>query len=255
MQLQFNNTDLFIRTDNSGLVNITDVWKGVGSPDKKSPTDWLSRESAIELIDTLTAILNTPKMGVLKSNRGRYGGTWAHKNLALSYAKWLNPALHLAVNQAFIERLEEEKNPELAVERGNARAERSWTKQGKSPEWIERRIMSITARKSFARVLASHGVHHNGFRNCTNAIYTPMYGGSSEVVRTKKQLKPTENIRDNMSLVELGAILLTESLAAEAIEQQQASGNGECELICGKTAKVIAQSVLAARKGQNSPTP
>lgn len=113
---------LFDKTQNSILGNVrsdgdmlslTDLWKAANSPNKKDPSTWQRRESTIELIDTVCNFLNTPKMGVLKSKRGKSdGGTWAHKNLALAYAKWLDPKLHILINEVFFQRIEEEKNPD-----------------------------------------------------------------------------------------------------------------------------------------------
>ena len=54
---------------------------------------------------------NTGNRGVLEKRdfksviyvkRGRSGGMWAHPVLALEYAKFLSPALHYEVNEAFL---------------------------------------------------------------------------------------------------------------------------------------------------------
>lgn len=46
-------------------------------------------------------------MGVLKSKRGKTGGrTCGHKQIDLSYAKWLDPKLHVLVNSDFFDRIE-----------------------------------------------------------------------------------------------------------------------------------------------------
>ncbi|WP_051041091.1 KilA-N domain-containing protein [Fibrisoma limi] len=244
MLVHLNNSEVSVRQDSGGLVSLTDLWKAMGSPSKKSPNDWQNREATEELIDTLCGILNTPKMGVLKSKRGRHdGGTWAHKNLALSYAKWLNPELHIAVNQAFLERLEEETNPELALTRGQERAVRGWQKQGKDDRWIEQRIKSVSQRKAFASTLGKHGVRREGFRNCTNATYMPLYGGTSEVVRHKKGLEKSENIRDHMNELELAAVNLSEKIAQHTIEHNNLWGNAECETACLSAARSVAKAL------------
>ena len=251
MQIQLNNSELKVRANPDGLISLTDLWKATGSVREKAPNFWVNQEATQQLIETAAGILNATQDCILKSAKGRSGGTWAHKNIALAYAKYLSPELHLAVNQAYLERLEEEANPVLAIERGNARAERTWSQQGKSKEWIGQRIFSVATRKYFAGVLAQHGVAGNGFRNCTNAIYVPMYGGTTTVVRAKLGIGPNVPIRDNMSMIELSTIQLAENVAAEAIDRQQASGNAQCELVCGRVARVIARSVVDARKAAN----
>ncbi|QHV99266.1 KilA-N domain-containing protein [Spirosoma endbachense] len=248
MHIQLGTSELDIRSEANGLVSLTDLWKSMGSPDKKSPTDWQERESTIDLIDTLTAVLNTPKMGVLKASRGRYGGTWAHKNLALSYAKWLSPELHLAVNQAFLERLDEEANPELAIQRGTERAVRKWKADGKSDKWIEARLKGVATRNSFTKTLAAHGVKYGGFKVCTNAIYTPLYGGTAEVVRLKKGLPEKVNIRENVSALELKAIEFAEAMAQENIDAMNLKGNAQCELACTHASRSVAKALIDNKK-------
>ncbi len=152
-------------------------------------------------------------------------------------------------SQLETERLEEEANPELAVERGNARATKAWHKQGKKESWIDARIKGVSTRKAFTSKLATHGVHGQaGFRNCTNAIYTPLYGGTTEVVRMKKDLSPKDSIRDNMSEVELAATQLSELLALQTIEDQNLKGNGQCELACSHAAKSVATAILQNKR-------
>lgn len=230
-------------------ISLTDFWKLAGSLDKKSPSDWQSREATTELVDTLCEVLNTPKMGVLESTRGRTtGGTWAHKSLALAYAKWLDPKLHLLVNQVFFERIEEEANPELAVQRGNERARKTWLKCGKDEKWIEARIKGVATRKHFANVLAAHGVVREGYRNCTNATYSGLYGGSTEVVRLKKNLDKKVSILDNMDEVELAATQFAEVLALDKIQKQGLRGNAQCELACTAASKAAANAIMQSRK-------
>lgn len=197
------------------MISLTDLWKEAGSVNKKDPNTWINRESTIELIDTISTFLNTPKMGVLKSKRGKTGGgTWAHKNLALAYAKYLDPKLHVLVNEVFFERIEEEKNPDLIIDRAIATYER----KGKDRKWIATRMDSKIKRNHFTSCLAEHGVTKDGYRNCTNAVYNNLFGGTAAVVREKKGLDLKANVRDNCSIVELAAISLSEALSMEDID-------------------------------------
>lgn len=59
-----------------------------------------------------------------------------------------------------------------------------------------------------------------GYRNCTNAIYEPLYGGTASVVREKKGLIKGQSVRDNMSRVELAAVGLAEALASDEIDKK-----------------------------------
>ena len=71
-------------------------------PDSKRPADWLKLNSTEELINELSKRENIP-FKVVTPNKGRYGGTFAHELLAISYAGWISPKFQLEVNQAFID--------------------------------------------------------------------------------------------------------------------------------------------------------
>ena len=236
-----------VRRDAEGRYNLTDLWKLAGRDENRKPALWQQTLEAKAFFKAVVRILNVSEDYILRTKRGRAGGTWASEQVFVEYAQYLDARLAVLVNQAFIERVEEEKNPELAVQRGNERATKVYEREGKDASWIASRIVSITTRKAFTFRLASAGVEHNGFRACTNAIYAPLYGGSSEVVRMKKGLSKQQNIRDNMSLVELGAVMLSESLAAEAVQSNNLHGNAACELACNHAARSVAKAIMASR--------
>lgn len=213
-----------LRTEGE-MSSLTDLWKAAGAPKNKDPREWLRFESTMQLTDTVMGILNVGENHIIKTKKGKGGGTWAHKQIALAYAKYLDPKLHLMVNQVFFERIEEEKNPDLIVDR----AIKTYEKKGKTAEWISQRLEGKGKRNEFTSTLAKHGVVRAGFSNCTNNIYAPLWGGGSNVVRMKKGLSKKDNIRDNMSDIELDAVKFAESLAKNRIEKYQLSGNAQCE--------------------------
>jgi hypothetical protein len=226
---------------NGEMASLTDLWKAAGSPNKKDPYTWTTRESTSELIETVCSMLNTPKMGVLKTSRGKgKNGTWAHKNIALSYAKWLSPELHILVNQVFFERIEEEKNPDLIVDRAIS----TYQKKGKTQEWIGRRIEGKLYRNEFTKTLAAHGVEKEGFRNCTNAIYEGLYGGTSSVVREKKNIPANASIRDNIPAFELEMVKFSEALATEKIRRENIQGNAKCEMLSREASKMVGRDIF-----------
>lgn len=126
--------------------------------------------------------------------------------------------------------------------------EEKYLKQGKDAKWIEQRVESVGTRKFFTATLKQHGVKNEGYRNCTNAIYIPLYGGTTAVVREKKGIDKNKSIRDNISRSEVAAINLVEQLASERIENEDAFGNAQCEVICSKASKAVANAIIQARK-------
>lgn len=226
------------------LLSLTDLWKAAGSPENKRPIDWQEKESTKEYIETLAITFNSAEKALLKTKKGRWGGTYAHKSIALSYAKYLDPALHVLVNEVFFQRIEEEKNPDLIGQRYI----KAYEKRGKSADWTAERLKSIGTRNMFTRTLAAHGVSGDGFRNCTNAIYEPLYGGTTNVIRAKKGLSKHQSIRDNMSKVELAAVGLIEALASDEIERKDIQGNADCEITSRRASRTVANALIEHKK-------
>ncbi|OZI07991.1 hypothetical protein BWI93_11590 [Siphonobacter sp. BAB-5385] len=110
----------------------------------------------------------------------------------------------------------------------------------------------MATRKAFTSTLATHGVKQEGYRNCTNAVYAGLFGGTSEVVRMKKGLEKSQNIRDHLSRVELAAVQLAESLATENIENHSLRGNAQCELACTRASKSVGRAIIDNRKSFQS---
>lgn len=138
----------------------------------------------------------------------------------------------------------EEKNPELSIDK----ARLAWKRKGKDDAWIDARIQGKVARDKFTKTLGSHGVKQDGFKLCTNAIYTPLWGGDAKAIRIKKGLPEKANTRENMTQLELTSVQFSELLAAENIHKHNITGNKECAAECSKTAKIIAKSIVESRK-------
>lgn len=231
-----------------GLLSLTDLWKLAGADENKSPYKWSRTDIAKGVMAATARFLKRDSESLFKTTKGKNGGTWANELILVEYAQYLNPELAVLVNAAFLERVEEEQNPELAVKRGNERAARTWAKQGHDEAWIGQRIVSIAARKTFTGVLKAHGVEREGYRNCTNAVYGGIFGGTSAVVRQKLDIEKRDNIRDNMSLLQLSATQLVEAMAAEEIQQQDLRGNASCEQACTKASRIVATAIVQNRR-------
>jgi hypothetical protein len=233
-----------ISKDSQGRLSLTDLFRASNKSENYYPAQWQRLESTKLLVETVASMLNVGVSHILKMQKGAGGGTFAHKQLFLAYAKYLSPELHFHVNQVFFERLEEEKNPDLAIHRGM----NTWVKKGKSEKWVQERIMGIATRRHFTDTLKNHGVKGSvGYIRCTDAIYKPLYGGGSKMVREKKQLAKGENIRENMSDLELAGVRLAELLSSQNIEDKHIFGNTPCAIECEKASKNIAQAIISSR--------
>ncbi|MPR36631.1 hypothetical protein [Salmonirosea aquatica] len=147
-------------------------------------------------------------------------------------------------SKIFHERIQEEKNPDLIADRYI----KTYRQKGKDDAWIKNRLDGRLARNHFTSTLAKHGVEREGYRNCTNAIYAPLFGGTTEVVRQKKGLEKKQSIRDNLSPMELTAIQFAEMMAAQNIEAQNLTGNAQCEMASIQAARATASAINQSKK-------
>lgn len=94
---KFENSLIAFDFDNE-MVNATDILKS--HPDKRM-NDFLNLQSTKNYIEALSDILNTGEAGIIKTKRGKGGGTWVHRLLAYEVAKWVYPKLAVFVNMMF----------------------------------------------------------------------------------------------------------------------------------------------------------
>lgn len=85
--IRFTNDDKF--------VNLTDFWKASGADPSKKPTQWLKTDTAKAFVAELG---KGEDIHLIHTTRGRFGGTFAHWQIALAYAKYLPPEFHILCN-------------------------------------------------------------------------------------------------------------------------------------------------------------
>ena len=56
----------------------------------KRPNDWLSTNETQSYIAEMASALNTAPAGIIKTQKGRNGGTWLHPKLSVAFARWLS---------------------------------------------------------------------------------------------------------------------------------------------------------------------
>lgn len=229
-------------------ISLTDLWKAAGSVRTQSPNFWINQDDTQKFIQTLGKMLNATPDCIIKTTRGKNGGTWGHWQVALSYAQYLSAELHIWTNQIVRERLEEEHNPELGLSRSRERAIASWKRQGKSDEWIATRLKGMTTRSYLTGTLKEHGVTNRGYADCTNAIYEPILGGTAKEIRKEKGLPVKANIRDHVGYVENIGIMLAEALAKEKIQGKHYRGNEQCSSACLAASSTVSKAIKESRR-------
>lgn len=223
-----------IKTNEAGLVCLTDIHAAAEregfAEGKRNPGDW-SRESGAQFIEFVAENLNTRKTGIYKTQRGKGGGTFAHWQIALAYAKYLSPKLHMLVNEVYARA----KSGDVTL--ADEIADKATPEQ---QDWLAKRVAGKSVRNRFTATLSAHGVVGKGYADCTNAIYRPILGGKKSELCAARGLPPSTNIRDVMDIEQLTRTALAEIIARKNIERFDARGNVPCAMECNRAAQKVA---------------
>jgi hypothetical protein len=122
--------------------------------------------------------------------------------------------------ESAVQHLDEFENPELTV----LRMRKAYEDEGYSPRWIDKRLRGISTRQEVTSEWARRGVNESDeYRALTNAIMDGAFGMDVERLRRYKNLqRPTQNLRDYMSDLELVLTGLGET-AAVTLHRNRAS--------------------------------
>lgn len=109
------------------------------------------------------------------------------------------------------DRIEEIIDPELTIDR----ALETYAKKGYPADWINQRLQTIRARKELTDEWKSHGVQKGKeYAILTDEVTKAWSGMSTRQYKNYKGLKK-ENLRDNMSTLELALNMLAEATTTE----------------------------------------
>lgn len=118
------------------------------------------------------------------------------------------------------ERIEETEDPELAFNR----AMKTYLNKGYSRDWINQRLKSIEVRKELTDEWQVRGMKEGrDFAILTNEITKAWTGKSVKELKEYKGLKK-ENLRDNMSNLELILNMLAEASTTEISKKEKPKG-------------------------------
>jgi hypothetical protein len=115
------------------------------------------------------------------------------------------------------ERLEETADPEMAINR----ALKTYLQKGYSPEWVNQRLKSIEIRKALTDEWERRGVKEGlEFAILTDEITKAWTGMTTKEYKRLKNLTK-ENLRDNMSNMELVLNMLAETATTEISQKRK----------------------------------
>ncbi|HAP68402.1 MAG TPA: hypothetical protein DCR04_01525 [Flavobacteriales bacterium] len=147
------------------------------------------------------------------------------------------------------ERIEETEDPELAFDR----AMQTYLAKGYSKEWINQRLKSIEVRKELTDEWQQRGMKQGlEYAILTNELTEAWAGKSVKDYKKLKGLKK-ENLRDNMSNLELVLNMLAEASTTEISKEKKPQGLEENKDIARKGGNAAKKARLEIEKQTRKP--
>ncbi len=147
------------------------------------------------------------------------------------------------------QRIEETEDPELTFERAMA----TYLKKGYSKEWINQRLKSIEVRKELTDEWQERGMKIGlEYAILTNEITKAW---SDKTVKNYKKLKglKKENLRDNMSNLELVLNMLAEASTTEISKEKKPKGLKSNKSVAHKGGKAAKKARVEIEKQTGKP--
>jgi len=152
-------------------------------------------------------IKNTNGTGLIAS-AGRYGGTYAHKDIAFEFGSWLSPEFKLYLITEF-QRLKEDENNRLSLD---------WN-LSRTLSKINYRIHTDAIKEHIIPDNISKEQAHFVYANEADVLNVALFGQTAKQWR-EKNIHQEGNIRDYATIEQLLVLANIESLNAEFIRME-----------------------------------
>ena len=220
------------------LINLTNMWKACKGTKNQKPAHWLQRIDIQKFMKSLEKKLKGTSHVPFKTIKGRNGGTYAHWQIGLAYAQYLDPFFHFWCNERIKEHFEMEANPELGVDKYTQKLIKGYKEAGKTDAWITDRFNGKIQHKLLVHALKKAGVHE--YWTVMSEINMAVLGLHSKEFKKKKACRYT---RDGMSSLQLNATALAQSM----IEHEITTIKGNDEVITATKNTLRPMAVLMAQ--------
>jgi len=196
---------------NRNTVEFLGLWESMNNPDFKGVEfDTFRKEAGLNSF-TLTPkkwIEATHAKGVI-SKAGRYGGTYAHKDIAFEFGTWISPAFKLYLIKDY-QRLKELESNQHNLE-WNVKRTLSKTNYTLQTNAIKEHIIPVS--KSWNKKLE--------YANEADLLNVVIFGCTAKEWKLAhpERDKAGENVRDSASINELNVLSNIESKNAEMIRE------------------------------------
>ena len=147
------------------------------------------------------------------------------------------------------ERIEETIDPEQAIDR----ALETYQKNGYDADWIHQRILSIRVRNELTAEWQARGVEQGReYAILTDEITKAWSGMTTRQYKNLKGLKK-ENLRDNMSTLEIVLNMLAETTTTELSKAHRPEGFEESRIVARRGGKVAGDARRAIEADTGRP--
>lgn len=199
---------------NKDTIEFLGIWERINNPDFNSPEfEGIRNEAGTNrfYLSVKKWVSATNAIGIFAKS-GRYGGTYAQKDIAFEFGSWLSPEFKLYLIKEF-QRLKEEEQKKL------------------SSEWNLHRTLAKINYRIHTDAIKEHIIPPKVTKKQQGLIYAneadllnmAMFGMTAKSWREKNPDKEG-NIRDHSSIEQLLVLANLESLNAEFIKMGLKSG-------------------------------
>ena len=214
--LKAKDGDFFISDwlRNRNTVEFLGIWESINNPSfnygefaiikgkaglnsyKLSVKEWVEKTNAIGL----------------KATAGKYGGTYAHKDLAFEFGMWISPEFKIYLIKEF-QRLKEEENERLRL---------GWDFK-RTLAKVNYRIHTDAIKENLIPPFISKSATNAVYANEADVLNMALFGMTAKDWRDKNP-KKDGNIRDYSSVEQLVVLANLEGINAELIRQGLSQG-------------------------------
>lgn len=192
---------------NKNTVEFLGIWEEMYNPDFNSPEfEGIKNEAGLNrfILSVKQWVEKTNSKGII-AKAGRYGGTYAHKDIAFEFATWVSPQFKLYLLKEF-QRLKEEEQAQLGW---SAKRELSKINYRIHTDAIRQNLIPVEVTPAQAGVI---------YAEEADVLNVAMFGMTARMWREQNPgLKG--NIRDYASINELICLSNMENLNAVFIDQ------------------------------------
>jgi len=194
---------------NKNTIEFIGIWEKMYNPDFNSPEfEGIKNEAGLNrfVLSVKQWVEKTNSKGIL-AKAGRYGGTYAHKDIAFEFASWVSPQFKLYLLKEF-QRLKEEENANLKLE---------WNLQ-RTLSKINYKIHTDAIKESLIPSELSNQQISFIYANEADLLNVALFGMTAK--QWRERFPDNEgNIRDSATLEQLVVLSNLESINALLIQQ------------------------------------